>query len=127
MANTDEETLRTLYEAFCAGDVPTVLALLPDDVEYRVYGNSQVSGRYAGKSQALGFFGKLMELSGGTFRLEVLDIMARGGHGVVLTRETAQHDGKVLDNRAVHVWDMPDGACSRFRGYNEDVWDRFWS
>lgn len=126
MPHTNEETLRKLYDALGRGDVPTVLELFTDDVQFHVSGRSQVSGDYVGKSVVLGFLGKLMELSGGTFRIKVLDVLANDEHGVVLTRETAQHDGRVLDNHAVHVWDMRGGACSRFRGYNEETWDRFW-
>jgi uncharacterized protein len=126
MPHTNEETLRKLYDALGRGDVPAVLELFTDDVRFHVSGRSQVSGEYVGKSEILGFLGKLMELSGGTFRIQVLDVLANDEHGVVLTRETAQHDGRVLDNHAVHVWDMREGACSRFRAYNEEVWDRFW-
>ena len=103
-----------------------MLGLLSDDVRYHIYGRSKVSGDYVGKDEVLGFVGKLVELSGGTFRIQVLDILANDEHGVVLTRETARHDGKTLDNHAVHVWDMREGTCTGFRGYNEDAWDEFW-
>jgi len=126
MPHANENTLRKLYDALGRGDVPTVLGLLADDVRYHIYGRSKVSGDYVGKDEVLGLVGKLVELSGGTFRIQVLDILANDEHGVVLTRETAQHDGKTLDNHAVHVWDVGDGTCTRFRGYNEDAWDEFW-
>jgi ketosteroid isomerase-like protein len=126
MPHANENTLRKLYDALGRGDVPTVLGLLADDVRYHIYGRSKVSGDYVGKDEVLGLVGKLVELSGGTFRIQVLDILANDEHGVVLTRETAQHDGKTLDNHAVHVWDVRGGICTRFRGYNEDAWDEFW-
>jgi len=59
--------------------------------------------------------------------LEVLDILANHRHGVTLTIERGQRDGKTLENRAVHVWDIRDGKCAQFRGYNEEAWDEFWS
>jgi hypothetical protein len=126
MPHTNEDTLRKLYDALGSGDVPTVLGLFGDDIRFRISGRSRISGDYAGKEEVLGFIGKLMELSGGTFRIGVLDILANDEHGVVLTRETAQHDGRALDNHAVHVWDMQEGVCTRFRGYNEEAWDEFW-
>jgi ketosteroid isomerase-like protein len=119
--------LTKLYEAFSRGDVPVVMGLLSDDITYRISGSSPVSGDYAGKAEVLGFFGKLMELSGGTFQLTVLDILANDQHGAVFTMERAQRDGKALTNHAVHAWDVEDGECIRFRGYNEEVWDPFWS
>jgi ketosteroid isomerase-like protein len=68
-----------------------------------------------------------MERSGGTFRLEVQDILANDEHGVTLTIEYGHRDGKSMENHAVHVWDFRDSKCAQFRGYNEEVWDEFWS
>ena len=127
MSNANEDTLRTVYNAFAKGDVATVMGLLTDDVKYHISGRSPVSGDYSGKDEVLGFFGKLMQLSGGTFELKVLDILANDEHGVTLTMERGQREGKTLENRAVHVWDMQDGKCAQFRGYNEEPWDEFWS
>ena len=127
MSNANEDTLRNVYDAFARGDVATVMDLATDDIKFHVSGRSFVSGDYLGKDEVLGFFGKLMQLSGGTFHLEVLDILANDEHGVTLTMERGQREGKILANRAVHVWDIRDGKCARFRGYNEEGWDEFWS
>lgn len=127
MQQPNEQTLRTIYDAFGRGDVDTVMGSLTDDIKYHISGRSPVSGEYSGKDEVLGFIGKLMELSGGTFSLEVLDILANDRHGVTLTMESGQREGKTLQNRAVHVWEMQDGRCTSFRGYNENSWDEFWS
>jgi ketosteroid isomerase-like protein len=44
-----------------------------------------------------------------------------------LTIERGQRQEKTLENRAVHVWEMRNGRYASFRGYNENVWDEFWS
>lgn len=126
MSHPHEETLRTVYDAFAKGDIETVMGLYTDDIQFHVSGRSPVSGSYSGKDEVLGLYGKMVELSGGTFRVEALDILANDEHGVVLTMERGQRDGKTLENRAVHVWEMRDGKCAQFRGYNEEVWDEFW-
>jgi uncharacterized protein len=77
--------------------------------------------------KVLGLFGKMMELSGGTFQVEVQDILANGKHGVALTIKRGQRTGRTLESRSVHVWDIRDGKCTRFRAYNEEAWDEFWS
>ena len=127
MSHPHEETLSTVYDAFAKGDIETVMGLYTDDIQFHVSGRSPVSGSYSGKDEVLGLYGKMVELSGGTFRVEALDILANDEHGVVLTMERGQRDGKTLENRAVHVWEMRDGKCAQFRGYNEEVWDEFWS
>ena len=93
MSNANADTLRTVYNAFAKGDVATVMGLLTDDIQYHISGRSLVSGDYSGKDEVLGFFGKLMQLSGGTFQLEVLDILANDEHGVTLTMEWGQREG----------------------------------
>lgn len=127
MPHPNANTLSTIYDAFGRGDVDTIMGFMSDDIEFRISGRSPVSGDYSGKEEILGYIGKLMELSGGTFSLEVLDILANDEHGVTLTMERGQREDKTLENRAVHVWDMRDGKCAKFRGYNENVWDEFWT
>jgi ketosteroid isomerase-like protein len=127
MEQSNQKVLETIYRAFGEGDVNTVMGLLTDDVEYRISGRGPVSGRFSGKEEVLGLIGQLMQLSNGTFRLEVLDILANERRGVALTRETASRNGQTLDNHAVHVWELRDGKGSRFHGYNEEGWDDFWS
>ena len=127
MSHAYEDMLRTAYDAFAKGDAETVMSLLTDDIEYYVSGWSPVSGTYKGKDEVLGLFGKMMELSGGTFQVEVQDILANDKHGVALTIKRGQRTGKTLESRSVHVWDIRDGKCARFRAYNEEAWDDFWS
>lgn len=127
MAHANQDMLKTMYDAFGKGDVATVLGQATDDITFHVPGHSLVAGDYSGEDEVLGFFGKLMGLSGGTFSIEVLDILANDEHGVTLTMERGKRDGKALENRAVHVWDIRDGKCAQFRGYNEGAWDEFWS
>jgi ketosteroid isomerase-like protein len=127
MSHAHEDMLRAIYEAFAKGDVQTVMSLLTDDVEYHISGRSPVSGTYKGKDEVLGWLGKLMELSGGTFQIEVQDILANDKHGVALTIKRGQRAGKTLGIRSVHVWDIRDGKFTGVRGYNEEAWDEFWS
>jgi ketosteroid isomerase-like protein len=127
MSQTNQETLKTIYDAFSKGDVNTVMGNLSDDIVYHITGRSLVSGDYSGKGEVLQLFTKLMELSEGTFSLEVVDMFANEQRGVVLTMERAKRDGRGLENRAVHVWEMSDVKGTRFDGYHEEVWDEFWS
>src|SRR2546421_2339807 len=106
MSHANEDTLRTVYDAFAKGDVATVMGLLTDDIKYHISGGSLVSGDYSGKDEVLGFFGKLMQLSGGTFQLEVLDILANDEHGVTLTMERGQREGKTLERSEEHTSEL---------------------
>ena len=109
------------YEAFSKGDMATISELLADDVVWHVGGSSPISGDYKGKDAVFGFFGKLMELTGGTFKIEVHDILANDGHTVTMVRETAEKAGKKFDSKAVHIT-HPDseGRIKEFWGFEEN-------
>jgi uncharacterized protein len=107
----------------------TVSELIADDTVWHILGQSQLAGDYKGKEAVFGFFGKLMDLSGGTFRLEVHDILANDEHGATLVTERAERNGKSWVSRAVHVT-HPDseGRVKEFWAFQEDqrAADQFW-
>ncbi|MEX2551488.1 MAG: nuclear transport factor 2 family protein [Actinomycetota bacterium] len=129
MAHPNEESLRSGYEAFSRADVDAVMALYADDIRWHVPGRNQVSGDYIGKEQVGGFFMKLMELSGGTFRVDVHDVLANDEHAIGLVTLRGERDGKTLNANDVHVWHVRDGKFSEFWSHFHDLYafDEFWS
>ncbi len=115
------EKARRAYAAFSAADMATVNELMADDIEWHIGGNSSFAGVYKGKDAVFGFFGKLMETTGGTFKLEVHDILANDEHTIALVTETSQMNGKTLVGRAVHII-HPDseGRTKEFWTFLED-------
>src|SRR6202521_4925284 len=112
---------RRAYEAFGKGDMATVGELMADDVVWHVGGSSPLSGDYKGKDAVFGFFGKLMQLTDGTFKLEVHDILANDDHSVTLVRTTAERNGKKLEGRAVHVThNDSEGKVKEFWSFEEN-------
>ena len=59
----------------------------------------------------------MMEVHGGTPRLEVADIFANDGRGVLLTQEAGTTGGKQLTLTSVHPRGFRDGRCARFTAY----------
>jgi len=49
---------------------------MSQDIVWHMAGTSQLAGDYRGHQQVVGFFGRIMELSGGTFRLDIHDVLA---------------------------------------------------
>ena len=127
--HTNVQQARRAYEAFGAGDMATVGELIADDTVWHILGHGSLSDDYKGKDAVFGFFGKLMELSGGTFHLEVHDILADDEHSIVLVTEHAEKDGKKWKSRAVHVIHPdPEGRNKEFWAFQEDqaASDAFW-
>ena len=47
-----------------------------------------------------------MQLTRGTFRVEVLDVFSNANGGAVLVRSMGERDGQRLDDRQVHVFQV---------------------
>jgi ketosteroid isomerase-like protein len=112
MAHPNEDRMRKGYEAFAAGDFAALGELLDDNVVWHTPGNSFLSGDYEGKAAVFEFFGKLMEATGGTFRLELHDVLANDEHGVALAVATGQREGKSLEDRQVQVFHLRGGKVT---------------
>ena len=124
MTHGNEDLIRSGYEAFGRGDVAAVAALFADDIAWHIGGASLISGDYRGPQEVMGFFGQLGELSGGTFRLEVHDILANDEHAVVLLTARGERDGQVLAAREVHIWHVGRRpGCTEFWAFAEDQAD----
>jgi ketosteroid isomerase-like protein len=114
MAHKNEELLRSVYEAFTRGDMDAVLASCTDDVVFHVPGRSQVAGDHKGREGFMQMVGKVMQLTGGTFREEPHDILANDEHGVALLKHSLERDGRKFAYYTVHVWQIRDGKFTEW-------------
>src|SRR5690242_20156290 len=122
-ARDDAELIRSGYDAFIKGDSPAVLEVFSPDIRWQVGGRSATAGEYVGHDAVLGFFGKLMDLSAGSFQIEVVDVLASEDRVVVLTRETGEREGhRPLDIRGVHMWRVAGGKAVEFQSTADDVY-----
>ena len=117
------------YDAFGRGDIPTVLGILDKKIRWHVPGQSPLSGDYIGHEQVLGFFQKCMELSGGTLRIELHDIVAGDTSVFVLCTVSATRSGQHVGFLEVHVWRIIDGLAAEFREFQGDeaTESKFWA
>src|SRR6266496_3675082 len=113
MAHPNEQRLRDGFEAFSKGDLDTLRnEYLAPDIVWHSPGRNQLSGNYEGIDQVMGLFGRLVELTGGTFRQELHDVLANDEHGVTLATATAEREGKTFRNNGVLVFNLKDGKVT---------------
>ena len=106
--------LRDVYDAFGKGDLETVRRQWTDDITFHVKGLSSLDGDYRGPDAVIGFFGKLMEATGGTFRLDIHTILADDEHAAVLATEHAERNGQTRSADVVHISHLRDGKTHEF-------------
>ena len=129
MNQPNRDLIKRAYDAFGRGDIPTVLGILDKQIRWHVPGESPLSGDYSGHEEVLGFFKKCMELSEGTLRIDLHDIVASDARVFVLCTLSATRSGQSGEFLAVHVWRMVDGHPVELREFQGDEYteSKFWA
>jgi len=129
MAHPNEDRIREGFGAFQQGDLGKVKDFFADDVVWHVPGKSPLAGTYKGKEEVLGFFAKTMEMTGGTFSIDVHDVLANDEHGTALITTRGEREGRSLTNNAVQVFHLEGGLVKESWVHPEDMYavDAFWS
>jgi ketosteroid isomerase-like protein len=126
----NEELVRQGYKAFGEGDMDTLRSLYAPDAVHIATGNNPLSGEYKGVDDILAYYGKLFELSDGTFTAELQSVRAEGNDTVVAThRDKAQRGGKTLDQDETLTFTISSGKFTRLVENHSDqpAYDAFWS
>jgi len=109
MAHPNEELVRRAFDAFAKGDVDTMRELTDQDAVWHTPGRNLLSGDYRGIDEILGFFARVAELTGGTFRAELHDVVANDEHAVAIYVSRGEREGRTLENRTVLVQHIRNG------------------
>jgi uncharacterized protein len=123
------ELIERGYDAFNAGDLATLTELFREDVSLYQPGTAAVGGDYRGRDAVFGFFGRLAEASGGTFRAEVEKLYTSDRHAVAIHHATATRNGAALDTRTALVFELANGKVVSMSAVqtDQDAWDAFFS
>jgi len=124
------DIVRRFHEAQQRGDAATLADLMADDVVWHVPGRNPMSRDYHGKAEVAGFFARARELSGGTVRTELLDVLGGESYGVALVRVFAEREGRSLGGQfQAFTFRIEGDKIAEFWFMVEDRYavDAFWS
>ena len=119
-----------MFQAFRAGDIETIRALIPPDAVWRFPGRrGQLAGEHRGRDAIFAFLLHVQALTQGTFHLELIDVVANDAHAVALFRGHATRAGKTLDNPTCLRLRMEDGQVKEVWEFVWDLYevDEFWA
>jgi ketosteroid isomerase-like protein len=128
-ATANRGLIEGAYAAFARGDIPTVLAALDEGILWHVPGRGPISGDYRGHEEVLGFFRQFMDLSSGTFRIRIDDVLSNDERVIVLVTESARRNGRKWSSPQVHAWTVKGGKATVFWQFQGDqqTEDEFWA
>jgi uncharacterized protein len=112
--------IRDGYAAFAKGDFAVLNDLFAEDLLWHEPGQNQLSGDYRGREAVYGFFGKLMERTEGSLRVDLDTAFADDKCAVALVVLTAGRGGQTVQVNAAQVFQMRDGKVVEFRSLSAD-------
>ena len=110
------------YAAFAKGDFAVLDDLFADDVVWHVGGRNQLTRDYRGRDEVYGFFGRLLELTEGSFHIDLHTIFADDEHGVALVATSSSRGGKSVRINEAHVYHLRDGKVTEFWDASTDAY-----
>lgn len=118
------QALKGLYDAFGRGDLPAVLGVMHERIDWREPESMPYGSQVGRQAVAENIFGAVLrDVTGFTV---TVDEFVDGGDVVVTIgnyRGTGVKTGISFDTPFVHVWRFTDGKASYFRTYTDTkIW-----
>ncbi len=132
MINNNEAIVREFYDARKSGDAErleaTIDRLFADEVVWRYPGKNPLARTYEGKEGVKSFFRKLSDITRGTFRIEIEDVLANGENAVALELPKAIRRGEEYHWNAALHYRFNNGKIHEVRVYQHTQYelDEFW-
>ena len=119
-----------LFAAFRSGDVAAIQGVLADDVVWHFPGRKgKLAGDHRGRDAVFGFLANVMQLTAGTFHLDLEHVVADDELAIATFTGHGQRDQKTLRNPTCLKMRLRDGKVTEVWEFvwNLDEVDEFWS
>ena len=120
--------VRDYQAAMANGDFAEGAAVFDEDVVYTVPGNNLLSGIYRGPQAVMGYFGKLMEITNGTYGIGEMHWLVNENNQVALfIKNYARRGGEHLDWEELILFEFRNGKKYRIEHFqaNQSAVDAF--
>jgi ketosteroid isomerase-like protein len=107
-ATRNAELIEDGYEAFGRGDMAALEALFDPSILWHAQRLGRLGGDHRGWSELMAFFGETMDLTEGSFNLEVKEILANDDGAAVVVRSRARRGDAALDSLQIHHFHIRD-------------------
>ena len=121
--------IRRGYDAFARGDLDALSEFMAHDVVWHEPGRGPLAGDYKGPEGVIALLGSLRARSGGTFTVEIVDLLATAERAVAIQEETARRGDRALDMASAVEFEIHQGKITEVTVYHADMYhfDEFWS
>lgn len=127
---SNKQIVQTYFEALAKGDLVTLGNLFAEDIIWHQPGKGSLSKTYHGKAELFPLFGKFMEISGGSFKIDfVKNIMANQEFVIATLSFSAEKaNGQRIQMDGVDMMKIEDGKIKEVYLFSADqaAEDEFW-
>jgi uncharacterized protein len=106
--------------AMARGDVAAGRQVFHDDVHYLVPGANLFSGNYRGPDEVMGYFGRLMAATDGSYEITAMRWLVCGDKVILETQNTASRRGRQLQWDEAILFEFRDGRKSKIEMFQAD-------
>jgi ketosteroid isomerase-like protein len=122
--------VRRVFDAFARQEgLFSLRALFAPDATWTVPGSGVMSGVYRGREEIFRFLARLPKETGGTYRSELLDVLASDERAAALYRASGERRGRRLELDQVLLFRLREGVVTEVLALpsNPAVFDEFWA
>ena len=123
-------TVREMFAAFRSADLAAIVQAIPESLVWHFPGrHGGLAGAHRGRDAVLGFLARVVELSGGTFHLDIEDVVGGDRNVIAIFRGHGVRGAKTLDNPTCLRIRFEDGRPAEIHEFVWDLYgvDDFWS
>ena len=123
------ELVKTYFNSIQTGDLETLGSLVAKGIVWNQPGENKFSGQQNGSEAVFALIGGIMEVSGGSFKIDTVHAAMGNGSKVATTvKFSGQSDGASMSMNGVDILTIKDGQIVEAWLYSEDqaAEDAFW-
>ena len=115
------ELVKTYFNSIQTGDLETLGSLVAKGIVWNQSGENKFSGQHNGSEAVLALIGGMMEVSGGSFKIDIARAVMGNGSKVATTAKfSGQRDGASMSMNGVDNLTFKDGQIVEAWLYSKD-------
>jgi uncharacterized protein (TIGR02246 family) len=121
--------VRQIFDAFARNEGFALRGLFADDAVWTVPGGGVMAGVNRGREEIFRFLARLPKETDGTYRSELLDVLASDDRAAAIYRARGTRRGRTLELDQVLLFRMDDGLVSEVLALPSDpeAFETFWA
>jgi ketosteroid isomerase-like protein len=126
---TNEALVRHIFDAFARREGLALRGLFAEDAVWSVPGQGIMAGTYRGREEIFRFLGRLPKETGGTYRSELIDVLASDTRAAALYRARGARAGRSLELDQLLLFTIEGGLVTRVLALPSDpeTFETFWA